>query len=441
MGFNISLSGIKAASTELDVIGNNIANAGTAGFKKSKAVFTDVYAASVLGTSNDAVGSGVNLTSVNQIFTQGTLTFTDNNLDIAINGQGFFELASNGSVIYTRNGSFEVDRDGYMVTPEGLNVRGYTADLSTVPVTISSNIDNVQIDRSNINPRATTQVDLTMNLPANASNITTAFNPNDATTYTNSTQATVYDSLGNSHELRYYYVKIPDHAPSVTSGRGWAMYATLNGTNVNATGAVAIGGGPPASYGGAGGEIPTVFEFGNGGTGVTYIGASLPVANQPPVYNVSTVVAPAATQNITLDMTSTTQFGSPFSVQALSQDGYATGRLDSVDVDGEGIIFGRYTNGQNRPLGQLVLSNFSNPNGLQPLGDTTWAETYNSGEPVQGAPGTGSLGAIQSGALEDSNTDLTEELVRLIIAQRNFQANAQAVRTDDTVTQTILNFR
>lgn len=432
MGFGISLSGISVASRELDVIGNNIANAGTAGFKKSSAVFTDLYAAAAFGSGGVAIGSGTNLASVNQLFSQGALTFTDNSLDLALNGQGFFELQdSNGSTAYTRNGAFQIDRSGFLVTPAGLNVRGYQADLTASPIVIGSTIGNVQIDRSNIAPNATTDVDITLNLDSNSTDLyattadgAAAFSTSNSATYTNSTAVTVFDSLGNSHEMRYFFQKVGGG-----TGTRWNLFTTIDGTLVEATGVTATAG-----------NDPVVFDFASSGTTLTYFEPAA-AGNQPPSYDISGQVTPASAQTVQIDFGNTTQFGSPFSVQALAQDGYTTGRLDSVDVDPSGVIFGRYTNGQNRPLAQIILSDFSNPNGLQPLSDSTWGETFSSGSAVKGVAGTSTLGTIQGGALEDSNVDLTQELVRLIVAQRNFQANAQAVRTDDTVTQTILNFR
>lgn len=422
MSFNVALSGIQSASGELSVVGNNVANASTAGFKSSRAEFSDVYAASALGTSSVAIGNGVKLSSVSQSFTQGTITFTSNNLDMAINGQGFFKLNDGGSTSFTRAGSFSVDRSGYIVNSTGQRLTGFVAD-DTGNITGASG--DLQINTSNLEPTQTAAVEIGVNLQSTTSPPASAWvgSPNFGDpapapdTYNNATSTTIYDSLGNAHILTTYFIK-------TNTANEWDIRAQVDGVDVDASPAAA----------------PFTQAFNSNGSFNTAGSDAITISWSPldANGNANGAVTPQA---FTIDLSTSSQFGSPFAVQSLTQDGAATGRLDSVDVDSSGIIFGRYSNGQSRAMGQITLSNFSNPNGLSPLGDTAWGETFSSGAPLTGNPGTASLGVIQSGSLEDSNVDLTAELVKMIIAQRNFQANAQTIRTADATTQTIINIR
>ncbi len=417
MPFNIAISGISAATSDLRVIGNNISNAGTIGFKSSRAEFADVYATSVFGTASTATGSGVHLTDVAQQFTQGNVTFTNNNLDLAINGQGFFRMNDGGTVVYTRAGAFRTDRDGYLVNAQQQRLTGFLANGNGQ---ITGQLGDLKLDLSNIEPAATQRVDGALNLDATEVPPTLPWAgpynfgdpPPDPATYNSATSLTIYDSLGNAHGLSLYFVK--------TGANTWDVHALVDGVTVGAT--------PAGSL-----------TFNDDGS----IDPATSLINITGWTPLDTDGNPngAAVQDFDVSLLETTQFGSPFAVNALSQDGYATGQLASVEIDGSGIIFGRYTNGQSKALGQVALANFPNPGGLQPLGDTAWAETYSSGQPLVGAPGSGRLGVVQSGALEESNVELTQEMVKLITAQRNFQANAQTIRTADAVTQTIINIR
>lgn len=422
MAFNAALSGIQAASSELSVIGNNVANASTNGFKSSRAEFADVYAASALGTSSNSIGGGVRLASVSQSFSQGTINFTNNNLDLAVNGQGFFRLNDGGTTVYGRAGAFGIDRSGFIVNSSDQRLTGLLADAAG---NITGAQGDLQINAGNIAPTPTTAVTTAVNVsstdlpPAAAWVGTPAFGnpPPAANTYNNVTSTTVYDSLGNSHVLSMYFIK-------TATANEWDVRAQVDGVDVDSA---------PAS-------APFTQVFNSNGSFNS--GASQAIAlSWPPLDGNGNPNGSATPQAFTVDMTASTQYGSPFAVQSILQDGFTTGRLDSVDVDSSGIIFGRYTNGQSRGMGQIILANFSNQQGMQPLGDSTWGETFNSGPPLVGNPGTASLGIIQSGALEDSNVDLTSELVKMIIAQRNFQANAQTIQTADTITQTIINIR
>jgi len=415
MSFDTATSGMQAASADLEVIGNNVANASTTGFKSSTAEFADVYAASVWSAPATTVGDGVRLASVNQQFTQGSILYTGNVLDLAINGDGFFRLNDNGTIVYSRAGSFTTDAEGYLVNSSGQHLTGYQADANG---NITGEMGDLQIDTSEIPPQATTSVDSAVNLDSNSVVPTDPWvgPPPDPSTYNDATSTTVYDSLGNAHELTFYYVK--------TGANTWDVHTTIDGVTVGATDP-----NPAATL--------TFLPDGSiDPAGTTQVDITGWVPLDP-----SGAPNGASAQDFSVSCDDTTQYGSSFAVNALTQDGFTTGRLASVAIDESGTIMGTYTNGQSKPLGQVALANFPSPNGLQPLGDTAWAETYSSGSALVGAPGTASLGAIQSGALEQSNVDLTQELVNLIEAQRNFQANAQTIQTADAITQTIINLR
>lgn len=620
MSFNVALSGLRAANQDLATTGNNIANASTTGFKKSRAEFADVYAGSIMGNGSRTPGSGVLVGAIAQQFGQGNISITNNSLDLAISGEGFFTLSDGGSPVYTRSGIFGLDKDGYIVGNSGAKLQGYRASENGAEI-ISGAISDLRIQTADIEPAQTKQVNITFNLdsdsttrgwgslvgsqpptttdfgavpgtpasfvgtvdatggvdlttnnefqisgPGVASPVTVTVDPqiysdpeelaaainvglgnagagsriqafangnsielqeiegesgtdilvtaapqNDASaaifgstlgsnnadpsdagpnrsfavrigsgpvqtvlldqdyvninemaeaiqgkltdvdvtvsggvlalspsgdsqggeiflggsadeifgaaplqgrlafdhtspgTYNWSTAATVYDSLGNSHVLSTYYRKESDNT--------WTVYGALDQQDPLEMGQLAFN--PSGSLSG-----PPRLELPNQDVG----GGASPLG-------------------FTVDFTNSTQFGSEFSVNALNQDGYAPGRLAGLDIDDTGVVFARYTNGKGLKLGQVALANFSNPQGLSPVGNTMWAESFDSGQPVVGAPQTASLGSIQSGALEDSNVDLSDELVNLIIAQRNYQANAKTIETANAVTQSIINLR
>lgn len=421
MSFQQGLSGLNASSKNLEVIGNNIANANTFGAKASRAEFVDLYANALSGTGVSAIGIGVNLSTVAQQFTQGNVTTTENPLDLAINGKGFFQLAEpSGVIVYGRNGQFKVDRDGFIVSNLGLKLQGYQADSSGV--ILPGQPTGLQMPVSGLVPSATTQMDLEFNLDARLAAPAAAAVPNintsDPATYNSATTMTVYDAKGQDVALTYYFQK--------TATDNWNVYVTANGTPL-----VDDGTGNPT--------VTTSITFPTNGSAPTIPAA--PVLLDIPA---STNLAGAATEPITgvaLDLSGATQFGSSFSVAALSQDGYAAGQLVGVHVEGNGIVMAEYSNGQSKPAGQIELATFRNPQGLQPNGGTTWSRTFSSGDPVAGVPGSGTLGVLQAGALEESNVDLTAELVNMITAQRIYQANAQTIKTQDQVLQTLVNLR
>jgi flagellar hook protein FlgE len=418
MGFQSGLSGLNASAKNIDIIGNNVANANTVGFKSSRAIFADVFASSLAGGGAGNVGIGVKVAQVQQEFTQGNITVTNSPLDLAINGRGFFRFDSNGSAAYSRNGQMHLDGSGYIVNSDGLRLTGYTVDSQNNIVT-SSPVP-LRLATADIDPSSTTEMSGTLNLDSRSTPITAAFNPTNVSTYTSSTSSAVYDSLGNAHALTMYFVK------TATPGQ-WDMHATVDGGAVSAVdlGAVA----PP----GSGFGVPRTLNFNSSGTLTTpqpMTGVQLNVAGG--------AVTPLVMQ---MDFTGTSQFGADFGVTTLSQNGYTSGRLTGFDVSDNGLISGRYTNGQANTLGQVVLGNFANPQGLRSMGDNLWQETAESGGPVIGSPQTGSLGSLQSASVEDSNVDLTQELVAMITAQRAYQANAQTIKTQDQVLQTIVNLR
>ena len=417
MSFQQGLSGLNASSKNLEVIGNNIANANTIGAKSSRAEFGDMYASAVNGTS---IGIGVNLQAVTQQFTQGNISTTDSPLDLAINGNGFFEVSNGSQTLYTRNGQFQANKDGFITTNAGLKLVGYPA---TPDGTIQPGAAvPLQLPTGGVAPNPTSKITLEMNLDARKATTLPATAPQidftNAKTYNDATSVTVFDAKGQDVALTYYFQK------SATDT--WNVYATANGTSAK----VDAGGNPL--------PITSINFPTNGGTPTAPLG---PVAFDVPT---TTNAAGATTLPITgvaLRLTGATQYGSGFGVTSISQDGYAAGLLTGVTVEKSGIVMATYSNGQSKPAGQLELATFRNPQGLSPLGGNLWARSFASGDPTVGTPSTGNIGALQAGALEDSNTDLTGELVDMITAQRIYQANAQTIKTQDQVLQTLVNLR
>lgn len=404
MSFQQGLSGLSAAAKGLDAVSNNVANANTVGFKGSGAQFSDVYAASVSGTGAAQIGIGVNVSAVRQNFTQGNITVTNNPLDVAINGGGFFRVNNNGSIGYTRNGQFMVDKQGYITNAAGARLTGYAANAMGVIVP-SSPVD-LQVSSADLTPQVTTTAQLGLNLDSRATTPAAPFLYTDPATYNSSTAMTVYDSLGNSHVQSIYFRK--------TAANTWAMYTVLDGVAASQTG-------------------PTTLGFDSAGALTT----AMPLAALTyPLTNGATTPL-----SVAMDFTGSTQFGATFGVNRMVQNGYTSGRLSGLTIAPDGVVQGRYSNGQTRSLGQIVLVNFASPNGLQSQGGNMWLETSASGQPLVGTPNTGSLGALQSAAVEESNIDLTGELVNMITAQRIYQANAQTIKTQDQVLQTLVNLR
>lgn len=403
MSFRTAISGIRAATADLTTIGNNVANANTTGFKASRTEFSDVFATSSTGVSSTAAGQGVNTARVAQQFTQGNITFTDNNLDLAVSGNGFFVMDDDGAQVYSRDGALGIDRNGFVVNANGQKLKAFSADSTG---NITGQLTTLQISTANTSPSATTTVNFGANLDSQeAVPGVTPFDANNNATFNSTTATTVYDSLGGSHLLQLYFVK--------TGSGTWNLHSTIDGTSTGAAQALA---------------------FNTAGGLTTPAGGTLTIPSFTPAGG-------GAALNITMDVSEMTQYGAAFGVNRVTQDGYTTGRLAGVDIDASGNVFARYTNGQAKTQGQVALANFANPQGLRSLGRNNWAESFEAGSVLVSAPGTASAGTIQSGALEDSNIDLSEQLVKLIVAQRNFQANTQVIQAEDQANQAIINIR
>ncbi len=409
MSFQQGLSGLNASSKALDVTGNNVANSGTVGFKTASAHFSDVYAASLSGGGASQVGIGSSMSAVVQQFTQGNITTTNNPLDISINGGGFFRMSQSGAITYSRNGQFHLDNAGYIINDKTQRLTGYPVDANgnVVP---STPVD-LKLSASQIPPRATSaplsgNLTAVINLDSRESNPAVApFNFANPQTYNFSTGLSVYDTLGVSHTLTTYYVR--------TGAGAWSAYATLDGANPQLVGNM------------------TFNSSGALTSGPTYALPSYALTT-----GATTPWSPG-----TMDFTGTTQYGSESGVDRLTQGGYTAGALAGITVGSDGVIQGRYSNGQTRALGQVVLANFTAPTGLVNLGGNQWAESSVSGPALVGSPGSGSLGVLNSSSIEESNVDLTAELVNMITQQRNYQANAQSIKTQDQVLQTLVNLR
>ncbi|WON73586.1 flagellar hook protein FlgE [Nitrosospira sp. Is2] len=406
MGFQQGLSGLNAASKNLEVIGNNVANTNTVGFKQSQTQFADMFANSLSGGGGTQAGIGVKVAAVAQQFGQGSITVSNNPLDIAVNGDGFYRLSDQGAISYSRNGQFHPDKDGYIVNSNGLRLTGYGADATGQ--IISGSATDLRISKADLAPATTTQVNALVNLDSRETALSSAaFDPTDPATYHSSTSLPIYDSLGNDTDLSTYFVK--------TAANTWDVFAANDGAVLN--GGLAVG---------------SLNFLPNGSLNPS--GSS--------VFSITSPVTTGANPlTFDLDFTGTTQFGSPAGVNALSQDGYTSGQLTGYSVAPDGTLRGGYSNGEFLDLGQVVLANFANPQGLAVQGNNTWKESSTSGAALVGAPGTSGLGVLQAGAVEESNVELTSELVNMITAQRIYQANAQTIKTQDQILQTIVNLR
>jgi flagellar hook protein FlgE len=542
MSFNIALSGIRAASQDLEVTGNNIANSSTNGFKESRTEFGDVYTASIGNSGTVSAGSGVRVQNISQQFREGNISFTDNLLDLAISGTGFFVTSTNGEQGFTRSGTFGVDEEGFVVNNSNGRLQGFGADADG---NLNNLISDIEVSSANIQPQTTVQVSTEINLdsreappqtafiipaarivdldgettsvtvtnpqgvattlvlsagagggddansmrtvlnnalgiesqvnddgdveiildggfsltdnppigatPALDLSTTTAlgigFNPLDSATFNHTTPTVIFDSLGNSHVLQQYFIKQP-YDPSNAGAQpanAWQVVSLVDGQNV---GAPTIAADPIAT---ATAAVQNIF-FSPNGTFDDVTSDAISISNWTPLNASGGAIgalgplaagAPIGTEssNFNISLTGSSQVAGDFEVRAGSQDGTATGRLAGLTINDKGVLVARYTNGQNRDLAQIALADFANAQGLSQTGSTSWVETSDSGVPLIGPPGTASLGFIESGALEDSNVNLSEQLVNLIIAQRNFQANSKTIETADSVTQTILNIR
>ncbi|RON37609.1 flagellar hook protein FlgE [Pseudomonas frederiksbergensis] len=440
MSFNIGLSGLYAANKQLDVTGNNIANVATTGFKSSRTEFEDVYSATKLGSGSQVVGSGVRLANVSQQFTQGDINNTGNVLDMGINGSGFFALSNNGSTSYTRNGTFKVDKDGFITNTDYTSrLQGYGVDANGK--IINGVLTDLKLDTSNLAPKTTSTVTSTINLNSTAAVIDDTvpagkFDPTLTATYTKSFSTPIYDSQGNQHTMDQYMVK--------TGSNTWKVYTLVDGRNPDATGSDPKVTAPVASTLSfdTNGKLTQVSTPDPAGGATPIISSDLTMKKWIPgtvtngVWKANGAAANPA--GVTISMANTTQYNADTARSIPTQDGYATGQITNLTIDGTGTLFANFSNNQSKAIGQVALASFTNEQGLQAIGGTSWKETFASGIPGYDAPETGTLGSIQSNSLEESNVNLTNELVNLIKAQSNYQANAKTISTQSTIMQTII---
>ena len=404
MGFQQGLSGLNSASRNLDVIGHNVANGNTVGMKASRAEFSELYASSINASGGVNSGIGVTVSNVTQLFTQGNVTVTGNELDVAINGSGFFELTQpNGGMSYSRAGMFKLNNEGEIVNNQGANLMGYPTDELGTRLSFTTQALTLPTGGP-IPARNTTGITAEFNLDARAPVAATATPPTPLTTY--GTSVIAYDPQGLEIPVGLAFEK--------TANNQWNVYTSVNGSN-------------PAL------STPFTINFLSNGT--------LDPATTIPPLTLASPNDPSVTFPVTLSFGNATQFGIDYAVTNLRQDGYRPGELTSLKIDESGIITASYSNGQTRAAGQIALVNFRNVQGLQPTGNGNWEANYATGEPVHGAPGEGKFGSLRAGALEDSNIDITAELVSMMTAQRAYQANAQSIKTQDQVLSTMLNMR
>lgn len=422
MSFQQGLSGLNAASKNLEVIGNNVANSNTYGEKSSRAEFADMYAAAMSGAAGSATEAGIGtyVAAVSQQFTQGNITPTGNPLDLAINGNGFFQVQNSANqTLYSRNGQFKSDQDGYIVNDQGDKLLGYPAD-NTGKI-ISGRALPLQVPTAGIDPHATADVTMEFNLNSADAATKPASAPyidfNNQNTYNDATSVTMYDAKGQDVAVSYYFQK--------TGTDTWDVYATANGTTVGGTAA-------------APSPIATLTYATDGSKLVSPTG---PITMNIPATTSAAGAAVLPISGIKVDVSGATEFGSAFGVTNLSQDGYAAGQLTGMSFDNDGKLVAQYSNGQSKAAGQLELANFRNPQGLEPTGGNSWTATSASGTPIIGTASSGNMGVLNSGSLEESNVDLTAELVNMITAQRDYQANAQSIKTEDQAMQTLVNLR
>jgi flagellar hook protein FlgE len=410
MSLSTDLSGVHAAQTDIDTIGNNISNVNTTGFKNSDAQFSALYG-SALST---APGQGVLTQSLAQAFTEGNITLTGKPLDVAINGNGFFELQNSSGIVYSRDGSFHVDNNGHLVNASGAMVMGFSAPTSGSGGSTSGALQPIQIDQANIAPVATSTLNLGINLPASDGAIDTTANPFSITnpkSYNKSTTTTVYDSLGTSRTLTTFFTQVSGSG----SPNNWQTHYEL--TDSSGT-LVASGAGPTMIFNTSGQLVS-----GNGTISIT----NLPNG--------------AANLSIAEGFTGSTLSGLPFGVNSVANNGSGGGELTGVQIANNGVVSGQYSDGATRVFGTIALANFTNPQGLVAMTGNVWASSTASGPAATGAPGTAALGQLEAGALEGSNVDLSTQLVSLIVAQQAYQANVQSINIEQQNFQRLLTIQ
>lgn len=426
MSIRTAIGGLNAAQTDLSTTANNIANASTTGFKSSRTEFADLFTA---GSAGVEPGAGVRVSGVVQNFSQGDLAATGNSLDLGVNGNGFFMVKTgDGSNAYTRAGAFQLDREGFLANGSGDRLQTYKyvdGRFETgVPTTL-------QVARTSP-AQATSNVELAFNLPASgATQPAVAFDPARPESYNFSSATTVYDSQGGAHVATVYLVK-------QAAENTWKQYLYIGGSgtgnNVQATGTGATGAGTVAD------PYATTLTFDGNGV-ITQPTLTAPTGGKVSYSAYDPTTTGANPITLSIDLSSTTQLGRAFNVSSVDQNGYSSGSFIGLSVDNQGVIRGSYTNGREIELGKVALANFAVPRALNVRGNSTWTETFGSGAALLGSAGSGGLGEIRSGVLESSNVDITEQLVNMITAQRNFQANAKVVSTADQLAQSIINLR
>ncbi|HEX3881876.1 MAG TPA: flagellar hook protein FlgE [Stellaceae bacterium] len=413
MSLLVELSGVQAAQTDIDTIGNNIANVSTAGFKGSSADFSDIYASSLIGAAgaSSTPGQGVNTTSISQLFTEGTINQTGDPLNVAINGSGFFQVETPSGIAYSRSGNFSLNNQGNLVNDTGAAVMGYGPSASGSGASQSGPLSPIQISSGNIEAVPTSNLTLNVNLPSTDPVIDTTATPfsvNNASSYDESTTTSVYDSLGVSRTLTTYFSQV--------SGSGtpdqWATHWQLSNSD---GGAVASGAGPNMVFNSAG-----QLTSGSG---------TIAINNLP---------NGAANLSIAANFTGSTLSNLGFGVNAVNNNGNGAGQFTGIQIASSGEITGQYSNGLTRNFGTIALANFANPQGLVPVSNNIWQASVSSGPALTSAPGTAALGVLQSGALEGSNVDLSAQLVNLIAAQQAYQANVQGISVEQQNLQRLL---
>ncbi|MGL4826164.1 MAG: flagellar hook protein FlgE [Vibrionaceae bacterium] len=432
MSLNIALSGLAAAQKDMSTTSNNIANANTYGFKESRAEFGDVYSTSLFSNSKTTTGGGVQTSIVAQQFHEGSSIYTNNPMDLRISGNGYFavandKLASQDNQL-TRNGAFQLNKDNYIVNSEGQFLLGYDVDKATNQVD-SYDPKALQVPEKFGQPRASKNLDVSLNLPANAQAKNVAmFDPADPGTYNKTTSSTVYDSLGQSYKFNSYYVK------DVSAPNKWAVFYTIIDDEGEKSLDLANGSAL------AGTRVGHTLEFDTDGS-VSSINDGNPIVTEN--FNSAGIAVNGAdgTQDLSVNYEELTQYAAPFEMKKFDEDGATTGFLAKVDIDPQGTLLALYSNGENVPLGRIAMVRVANQQGLSQEGNTQWRVTQRSGTATWGEANQGSFGKIKSGVIEQSNIDMTQELVDLISAQRNFQANSRSLEVGNQMQQTILQIR
>ncbi|MCU6680059.1 flagellar hook protein FlgE [Leclercia tamurae] len=420
MAFSQAVSGLNAAATNLDVIGNNIANSATYGFKSGSASFADMFAGS-------KVGLGVKVAGITQDFSDGTTTNTGRGLDVAISQNGFFRmLDSNGSVYYSRNGQFSLDENRNLVNMQGLQLTGFPAAGSPPTVQTGANPQPITIPNDLMSAKATSTAAQQINLNSTDSVPSIAFdatnaNP-DSDSFNKKGTITVYDDQGNAHNMYVYYVKTADNK--------WDLY-TQDGSVTNGK----ISKSAQMSFDPSG-NLQGVYNYNAAGvlSATPNANASINVTTDP--------LSGALPVTFSLSfLNSMQQNTGANNIVATNQNGYKPGDLVSYQINDDGTVVGNYSNEQSQVLGQIVMANFANNEGLQSEGNNVWSATQSSGVALLGTAGSGNFGTLTNGALEASNVDLSKELVNMIVAQRNYQSNAQTIKTQDQILNTLVNLR